>query len=206
MSLTLSLSCPQVFRTTAYLAQSRAELLSSLEDFLDCSLVLPPTDAPSEQALLNLVPVQKELLRRRYLPSPAKPDPTLFKGLGRYLFGRRQAFLNLCGPLNPRHSARSSQTSLWPTFPVTCLSAPLIMFPSSTTELHGGPGDPGGEDDPLRRTGRIFGGLIRDIRRRYPYYLSDITDALSPQVVAAVIFIYFAALSPAITFGGLLGQ
>lgn len=71
-----------MFRTTAYLAQSRGELLSSLEDFLDCSLVLPPTDAPSEQALLNLVPVQKELLRRRYLPSPAKPDPAMFKGLG----------------------------------------------------------------------------------------------------------------------------
>lgn len=52
----------------------------------------------------------------------------------------------------------------------------------------------------------LFGGLVRDLKRRYPRYLSDITDALSPQVLAAVIFIYFAALSPAITFGGLLGQ
>lgn len=52
----------------------------------------------------------------------------------------------------------------------------------------------------------LFGGLVRDIKRRYPRYLSDITDALSPQVLAAVIFIYFAALSPAVTFGGLLGQ
>lgn len=143
-----------MFRVTASLAHSRGELLSSLENFLDCSLVLPPTDAPSEKALLNLVPVQKELLRRRYLPSPTKPDPSLYKAL----------------------------------------------------DLNGGKGGPGDEDDPLRRTGRIFGGLIRDIRRRYPYYLSDITDALSPQVLAAVIFIYFAALSPAVTFGGLLGQ
>lgn len=46
---------------------------------------------------------------------------------------------------------------------------------------------------------------MRDIRRRYQYYKSDITDALNAQVLAAVIFIYFAALSPAITFGGLLG-
>nr|8T6U_A Chain A, Band 3 anion transport protein [Homo sapiens]8T6U_B Chain B, Band 3 anion transport protein [Homo sapiens]8T6V_A Chain A, Band 3 anion transport protein [Homo sapiens]8T6V_B Chain B, Band 3 anion transport protein [Homo sapiens] len=61
-------------------------------------------------------------------------------------------------------------------------------------------------DDPLQQTGQLFGGLVRDIRRRYPYYLSDITDAFSPQVLAAVIFIYFAALSPAITFGGLLGE
>lgn len=62
------------------------------------------------------------------------------------------------------------------------------------------------EDDPLRRTGRPFGGLIRDVRRRYPKYLSDFRDALDPQCLAAVIFIYFAALSPAITFGGLLGE
>ncbi|XP_066554710.1 solute carrier family 4 member 1a (Diego blood group) isoform X2 [Amia ocellicauda] len=61
-------------------------------------------------------------------------------------------------------------------------------------------------DNPLVRTGWPFGGLVKDIRRRYPHYLSDITDALNPQVVAAVIFIYFAALSPAITFGGLLSE
>lgn len=80
------------------------------------------------------------------------------------------------------------------------------MVLSLTTDLYGGPGTPDGPDDPLQRTGLLFGGLVRDIRRRYPRYLSDITDACSPQVLAAVIFIYFAALSPAITFGGLLGQ
>lgn len=61
-------------------------------------------------------------------------------------------------------------------------------------------------DDPLERTRRPFGGLVRDIRRRYPKYLSDFKDALNSQCMAAVIFIYFAALSPAITFGGLLGE
>lgn len=61
-------------------------------------------------------------------------------------------------------------------------------------------------DDPLERTRRPFGGLIRDVRRRYPKYLSDFKDALDSQCMAAVIFIYFAALSPAITFGGLLGE
>lgn len=60
-------------------------------------------------------------------------------------------------------------------------------------------------EDPLVRTGIPFGGLIRDLRRRYKHYKSDITDAMNAQVLAAVIFIYFAALSPAITFGGLLG-
>lgn len=62
------------------------------------------------------------------------------------------------------------------------------------------------EDDPLLRTGSVFGGLVRDVKRRYPHYPSDLRDALHSQCVAAVLFIYFAALSPAITFGGLLGE
>lgn len=66
------------------------------------------------------------------------------------------------------------------------------------------PSKPG--DEPLRRSGRLFGGLIRDVTRRYPQYVSDLRDALNPQCMAAIIFIYFAALSPAITFGGLLGD
>ncbi|XP_061588716.1 anion exchange protein 2a isoform X2 [Cololabis saira] len=66
------------------------------------------------------------------------------------------------------------------------------------------PSKPGNE--PLRRSGRLFGGLIKDVTRRYPQYVSDLRDALNPQCMAAVIFIYFAALSPAITFGGLLGE
>ncbi|KAH9638362.1 hypothetical protein HF086_006542 [Spodoptera exigua] len=49
-------------------------------------------------------------------------------------------------------------------------------------------------------------GVLRDIKRRYPYYLSDFRDALNGQCVAATIFMYFAALSSAITFGGLLAE
>lgn len=59
-------------------------------------------------------------------------------------------------------------------------------------------------DDPLARTGYPFGGMVKDIKRRYRHYLSDFTDSLNLQVFSAIIFIYFAALSPAITFGGLL--
>ncbi|XP_072502135.1 band 3 anion transport protein isoform X1 [Notamacropus eugenii] len=146
-----TLMSERVFRMDAYLAHDRKELVQSLEGFLDCSVVLPPTDAPSESALRTLVPMQQELLRRRYKLSPSKPDPDFYKGID----------------LN---------------------------------------GVPVGQDDPLQRTGYFFGGVARDARRRYPKYLSDITDALSPQVLAAVVFIYFAALSPAITFGGLLGD
>ena len=41
---------------------------------------------------------------------------------------------------------------------------------------------------------------------RYPKYLSDITDALNTQCLAVIIFLYFAAFSSAITFGGLLSK
>ncbi|KAL6421030.1 hypothetical protein ACFW04_013566 [Cataglyphis niger] len=62
------------------------------------------------------------------------------------------------------------------------------------------------KDDPLRRTRRMFGGLINDIKRRYPFYLSDFTDGLNSSCLAAAIFMYFAALCTAITFGGLMSD
>ncbi|XP_011258427.1 band 3 anion exchange protein isoform X2 [Camponotus floridanus] len=60
--------------------------------------------------------------------------------------------------------------------------------------------------DPLRRTKRPFGGLINDIKRRYPFYLSDFTDGMNSSCLAAAIFMYFAALCTAITFGGLMSD
>jgi len=60
--------------------------------------------------------------------------------------------------------------------------------------------------DPLQRTGRLFGGLINDAKRRFPHYLSDFKDALNAQCIATFFFIYFACLSPAITFGGLISM
>jgi len=53
---------------------------------------------------------------------------------------------------------------------------------------------------------RIFGGFVNDIKNRYPYYLSDITDALQLQCLASIFFIFFAVISPVVTFGGVLGQ
>lgn len=53
---------------------------------------------------------------------------------------------------------------------------------------------------------RWFGGLILDIKRKLPHYLSDYTDAISLQCVASFLFLYCACMSPVITFGGLLGE
>uniref|UniRef100_A0A667ZFI6 Anion exchange protein n=1 Tax=Myripristis murdjan TaxID=586833 RepID=A0A667ZFI6_9TELE len=63
---------------------------------------------------------------------------------------------------------------------------------------HGGP--------ELQRTGRIFGGLILDIKRKAPFYWSDIRDSFSLQCLASILFLYCACMSPVITFGGLLGE
>ncbi|XP_054462036.1 sodium bicarbonate cotransporter 3-like isoform X5 [Anoplopoma fimbria] len=58
----------------------------------------------------------------------------------------------------------------------------------------------------LQRTGRIFGGLVLDVKRKLPFYWSDIRDSLSLQCLASVLFLYCACMSPVITFGGLLGE
>ncbi|XP_069189485.1 electroneutral sodium bicarbonate exchanger 1 isoform X13 [Procambarus clarkii] len=62
------------------------------------------------------------------------------------------------------------------------------------------------EEAGLTRTGRLFGGFINDIKRKKPWFLSDFKDGFSIQSIASIIFIYFACLTPIITFGGLLGE
>ena len=53
---------------------------------------------------------------------------------------------------------------------------------------------------------RLCGGLIEDIKRKAAFYASDFKDALHVQCVASFIFLYFACLTPVITFGGLLND
>lgn len=62
------------------------------------------------------------------------------------------------------------------------------------------------EESGLLFTGKLFGGLKNDLRRKVPWYRSDFKDAMHSQCVASWIFLYFACLSPIITFGGLLGH
>ncbi|NXW52245.1 S4A8 protein, partial [Nyctiprogne leucopyga] len=68
----------------------------------------------------------------------------------------------------------------------------------SKPEKHSGP--------ELERTGRLFGGLIRDVKRKAPWFWSDFRDGLRLQCLASILFLYCACMSPVITFGGLLGE
>ncbi|XP_048866358.1 anion exchange protein 2a isoform X2 [Brienomyrus brachyistius] len=155
-------SCPdsvapfgsQYFHEAAYLADERQDLLNAINAFLDCSIVLPPSEVGGEELLRSVARFQREMLRKR----------------------EEQEVKLLAKDVQSTQDMEALLTPLKPS------------------------------DDPLQRTGRPFGGLIHDICRRYPKYVSDFRDALNPQCMAAVIFIYFAALSPAITFGGLLGE
>ncbi|NXX98255.1 S4A4 protein, partial [Centropus bengalensis] len=95
--------------------------------------------------------------------------------------------------------------------PPSCLPAPRATgHPHSNGDVvaagdRAGPGHPcSGEE--LERTGRLFGGLLRDIRRKARWYRSDFSDALHPQCLSAVLYIYLATATNAITFGGMLGD
>uniref|UniRef100_A0A671WCK1 Anion exchange protein n=1 Tax=Sparus aurata TaxID=8175 RepID=A0A671WCK1_SPAAU len=136
------------FHEVAYFADDRQDLLNGINEFLDCSIVIPPSDVEGKDLLKTVADFQKQMLRKR-----------------------KERELKRHQSVNLEEEEEGDQ-----------------------------------EVDPLKRSGIPFGGLIHDIRRRYPHYVSDLKDSLDMQCVAAVIFIYFAALSPTITFGGLLGE
>jgi mannitol/fructose-specific phosphotransferase system IIA component (Ntr-type) len=60
--------------------------------------------------------------------------------------------------------------------------------------------------DPLAPSGRLAGGLSADLRRRLPHYVDDLRQGLHSKTISATLFLFFACLAPAITFGGLMGD
>uniref|UniRef100_A0A8C9VL33 Anion exchange protein n=1 Tax=Scleropages formosus TaxID=113540 RepID=A0A8C9VL33_SCLFO len=72
----------------------------------------------------------------------------------------------------------------------------------------GGQGGGGGHhvSEELKKTGRFCGGLVLDIKRKAPFFVSDFYDALHIQSLSAILFIYLGTVTNAITFGGLLGD
>ena len=47
-------------------------------------------------------------------------------------------------------------------------------------------------------------GIQRDFKNRFPQYKSDITDGLTGQCIATIMFLFFACLAPAIGFGSVV--
>ena len=63
-----------------------------------------------------------------------------------------------------------------------------------------------GQTDSLAYTGKFCGGLMQDLRRRLPHYASDFRDGIHSKSVASTLFLFFACLAPAVTFGGIMAE
>lgn len=57
----------------------------------------------------------------------------------------------------------------------------------------------------LKSASSPLAGLIGDIRRRRPHYIDDFKCGLRGKSIASIVFMFFACLAPAVTFGGLMG-
>nr|XP_016934427.1 anion exchange protein 3 isoform X6 [Drosophila suzukii] len=171
------------FHSIAYKADDRKDLLSAINEFLDDSIVLPPGNWDRHDLLpFEELKAKKDWIRTRKIKAlQVKRDSEMIK-IGK---DEEKALLE-------------KQT----------LGA--IGF---TIGGGDGGGDGGSDDEdgrkkkkpsPLEKTGRLWGGLRNDLKRRMPMYKSDILDGLNTETLAATIFMYFACLSTAITFGGLV--
>ncbi|XP_030238228.1 anion exchange protein 3 isoform X7 [Drosophila navojoa] len=167
------------FHAIAYKADDRRDLLSAINEFLDDSIVLPPGNWDRHDLLpFDELKAKKDWIRTRKIKAlQVKRDSEMIK-IGRdeeKALLEKQALGAITGPGGP-----------------------------------GGDGDDDDDDDgkkkrpsPLDKTHRLWGGLCNDLKRRMPMYKSDIRDGLNTETLAATIFMYFACLSTAITFGGL---
>ena len=61
-------------------------------------------------------------------------------------------------------------------------------------------------NDPMQCSYRPFLGIVRDVKRLFTRYPSDIIDAVHLQPIFAILFVYISCLAPAIAFGGLMEE
>ncbi|XP_030372867.1 band 3 anion transport protein isoform X4 [Scaptodrosophila lebanonensis] len=165
------------FHGIAYKADDRKDLLSAINEFLDDSIVLPPGNWDRHDLLpFDELKAKKDWIRTRKIKAlQVKRDSEMVK------------------------IGKDEEKALLEKTPLKALA--------------GAPGGGDGDDDdddgkkkkpsPLEKTHRLWGGLRNDLKRRMPMYKSDILDGLNTETLAATIFMYFACLSTAITFGGL---
>jgi mannitol/fructose-specific phosphotransferase system IIA component (Ntr-type) len=57
----------------------------------------------------------------------------------------------------------------------------------------------------LKTARQPLSGIKADIARRRVHYLSDFRDGLRAKSLASIVFMFFACLAPAVTFGGFMG-
>lgn len=55
----------QQFHEAAYVADDRQDLLNAINSFLDCSIVLPPSEMGGDELLRSVARFQRDMLRKR---------------------------------------------------------------------------------------------------------------------------------------------
>lgn len=58
----------QVFCLEAFLAQNEKDVTNAIADFMDCSIVIPPTEIQDKTMLEPIISFQKRMLRDRLRP------------------------------------------------------------------------------------------------------------------------------------------
>ncbi|XP_076990732.1 electrogenic sodium bicarbonate cotransporter 4 isoform X2 [Tamandua tetradactyla] len=175
-----TLMVDDLFSDVAYKARNRDDLIAGIDEFLDEVIVLPPGEWDPN---IRIEPPKK-------VPSADK---------------RKSVFsLSELGQMNGSVGGSGS----------------------SGAAGGGGGGPSGGAGGPSGRssaddgempavhevgeeliwTGRFFGGLCLDVKRKLPWFPSDFYDGFHIQSISAILFIYLGCITNAITFGGLLGD
>lgn len=62
----------QVFCLEAFLAQTDKDLTNAISDFMDCSIVIPPTEIQDQGMLEPIIQFQRRMLRERVRPSDTR--------------------------------------------------------------------------------------------------------------------------------------
>uniref|UniRef100_A0A915KTP9 Anion exchange protein n=1 Tax=Romanomermis culicivorax TaxID=13658 RepID=A0A915KTP9_ROMCU len=61
-------------------------------------------------------------------------------------------------------------------------------------------------ESPFDKTGRSFGGLVRDFKNRLPFYADDFSSAFNFQCLTSILFIFFANFAVAVAMGEALSE
>ncbi|XP_073906127.1 electrogenic sodium bicarbonate cotransporter 4 isoform X2 [Castor canadensis] len=173
-----TLMVDDLFSDVAYKARNREDLIAGIDEFLDEVIVLPPGEWDPN---IRIEPPKK-------VPSADK---------------RKSVFsLAELGQMNGSVGGGGPSAG---------------GGPGSSGAGGSGAGGAGSADDAempamheigeeLIWTGRFFGGLCLDVKRKLPWFLSDFCDGFHIQSISAILFIYLGCITNAITFGGLLGD
>ena len=178
-----------IFRDVAYRGVERNELLLGFDEFLAEVTILPPGEWDPTIRIQPPKTIPSEGERKMKALSQIQDEEKS---------GEKLEKIPSAGGLEMRTIAKSPSNS-------SQVHELLLKSQKETDEQSAENSEPVSVDPALQRTGQFFGGLVQDVKRKAPHYLSDITDGFNIQCLASIFFIFFACLSPIVTFGGLLG-